>query len=127
MREVIQVNIGGCGNNIGQDLWKLLGQEHGVTSNGSAEGTDEQMENIHVYYNETDKNRYVPRSIFADLDPRGIDSVIMGDLGQLFNMDNYLSGVTGTNSNWGTGHYTEGPCIIGNCSGIPVIRLKLWI
>ena len=42
----------------------------GITADGSYKGdSDVQLERINVYYNVTDKGRYVPRAILVDLEP----------------------------------------------------------
>ena len=116
MREVVHVNIGSCGINIAQTFWKWIGVEHGIDLDGQYTGTDDQqLENIHVYYNE-DQHKFRPRSIFIDLDPRAIDSVIMGSLGNLISEDSYIWGYKGTGNNWAKGYYTEG----GIYSGKPL-------
>ena len=42
----------------------------GITADGSYKGdSDVQLERINVYYNVTDKGRYVPRAVLVDLEP----------------------------------------------------------
>ena len=42
----------------------------GIDAEGTYKGdSDVQLERINVYYNVTDKGRYVPRAILVDLEP----------------------------------------------------------
>ena len=53
MREIIQLQAGGCGNKIGAQFWKDISSEHGIDSRGAYHGTsDLQLERLNVYYTE---------------------------------------------------------------------------
>ncbi|KAL1461012.1 hypothetical protein WDU94_012945 [Cyamophila willieti] len=108
MREIVQIQIGQCGNQIGSKFWEEISREHGLNSNGRYEGSsDLQLERIQVYYNEA-RGGYIPRSILVDLEPGTMDAVKSGPFGKLFRPDNFLHGQSGAANNWAKGHYTEG-------------------
>merc|ERR1712222_127009 len=53
MREIVHLQTGQCGNQIGAKFWEIISDEHGIDPNGAYIGTSElQMERIEVYYNE---------------------------------------------------------------------------
>ena len=53
MREIVHVQAGQCGNQIGAKFWEIISDEHGIDPSGSYKGeTDLQLERINVYYNE---------------------------------------------------------------------------
>merc|ERR1712032_848618 len=53
MREIVHLQAGQCGNQIGAKFWEIISDEHGIDPNGAYAGTSElQMERIDVYYNE---------------------------------------------------------------------------
>ncbi|XP_051168680.1 tubulin beta chain-like isoform X2 [Leptopilina boulardi] len=109
MREIVHIQTGQCGNQIGAKFWEVISDEHGVDANGIYCGeTDLQLERINVYYNEASDNLYVPRSILVDLEPGTMDSVRSGPFGQIFRPDNFIFGHSGAGNNWAKGHYTEG-------------------
>lgn len=109
MREIVHVQTGQCGNQIGSKFWELISEEHGITHNGSYEGTsDLQLERLNVYFTEGMGGRYVPRSVLVDLEPGTMDSVRSGPIGKLFRPDNFIYGQNGAGNNWAKGHYTEG-------------------
>ncbi|CAB3246532.1 unnamed protein product [Arctia plantaginis] len=109
MREIVHVQAGQCGNQIGSKFWEIISDEHGVDTTGIYRGTsDLQLERINVYYNEASGGKYVPRAVLVDLEPGTMDSVRSGPYGQLFRPDNFVFGQSGAGNNWAKGHYTEG-------------------
>merc|ERR1711892_1255213 len=53
MREIVHVQAGQCGNQIGAKFWEIISDEHGIDPTGSYTGTSElQLERIEVYYNQ---------------------------------------------------------------------------
>merc|ERR1712122_134037 len=85
MREIVHLQAGQCGNQIGAKFWEIISDEHGIDPNGAYIGTSElQMERIEVYYNEAmglspeskargeklvSGGKFVPRAILVDLEP----------------------------------------------------------
>ena len=113
MREIVAVQGGQCGNQIGAKFWEVVSDEHGIDPTGTYHGdSDLQLERINVYYNEATGGRYVPRAILMDLEPGTMDSVRSGPFGQIFRPDNFVFGQSGAGNNWAKGHYTEGAELI---------------
>jgi len=53
MREIVHLQTGQCGNQIGAAFWQTISGEHGLDSNGVYNGTSElQLERMSVYFNE---------------------------------------------------------------------------
>ena len=53
MREIVSIQAGQCGNQIGSKFWEVVSDEHGVDPTGTYQGdSDLQLERINVYYNE---------------------------------------------------------------------------
>merc|ERR1712211_207709 len=104
MREIVHLQAGQCGNQIGAKFWEIISDEHGIDPTGAYTGTsDLQMERIEVYYNEAQGlspeakargeklvsgGKFVPRSILVDLEPGTMDSVRSGPYGGIFRPDN---------------------------------------
>ncbi|KAA0170482.1 hypothetical protein FNF28_01476 [Cafeteria roenbergensis] len=121
MREIVHIQAGQCGNQIGAKFWEVISDEHGVDPTGTYHGdSDLQLERINVYFNEATGGRYVPRAILMDLEPGTMDAVRAGPFGQLFRPDNFVFGQTGAGNNWAKGHYTEGAELID--SVLDVVR-----
>ncbi|XP_023667010.1 tubulin beta-3 chain-like [Paramormyrops kingsleyae] len=109
MREIVHIQAGQCGNQIGAKFWEVISDEHGIDPTGNYVGdSDLQLERISVYYNEASSSKYVPRAILVDLEPGTMDSVRCGPFGHLFRPDNFIFGQSGAGNNWAKGHYTEG-------------------
>ncbi|XP_050748373.1 tubulin beta-6 chain isoform X7 [Gavia stellata] len=109
MREIVHIQAGQCGNQIGTKFWEVISDEHGIDPAGGYVGDSAlQLERINVYYNESSSQKFVPRAVLVDLEPGTMDSVRSGPFGQLFRPDNFIFGQTGAGNNWAKGHYTEG-------------------
>eukprot|EP00535_Pseudo-nitzschia_heimii_P006147 CAMPEP_0197185050 /NCGR_PEP_ID=MMETSP1423-20130617/11109_1 /TAXON_ID=476441 /ORGANISM="Pseudo-nitzschia heimii, Strain UNC1101" /LENGTH=447 /DNA_ID=CAMNT_0042636013 /DNA_START=110 /DNA_END=1453 /DNA_ORIENTATION=- len=109
MREIVHVQAGQCGNQIGAKFWEVMSAEHGIDGSGSYVGdNDLQLQRIGVYFNEGQGGRYVPRAVLTDLEPGTMDSIRSGPYGSLFRPDNFIFGQSGAGNNWAKGHYTEG-------------------
>ena len=122
MREIVHIQAGQCGNQIGAKFWEVISDEHGIDPSGGtpASTTALQLERINVYYNEASAKRYVPRAVLMDLEPGTMDAVRAGGFGQLFRPDNFVFGQSGAGNNWAKGHYTEGAELID--SVLDVVR-----
>jgi len=136
MREIVHLQAGQCGNQIGAKFWEIISDEHGIDPNGAYNGTSElQMERIEVYYNEamglspeakargdrlTAGGKFVPRAVLVDLEPGTMDSVRSGPYGAIFRPDNFVFGQSGAGNNWAKGHYTEGAELVD--SVLDVVR-----
>lgn len=113
MREIVYIQVGQCGNQMGAKFWEVISDEHGINVDGFYKGdSDLQLERINVYYNEATGGRLVPRAILTDLEPSTMDSVKCGPYGGLFRPDNFVYGHTGAGNNWAKGHYTDGAELI---------------
>ncbi|XP_062294076.1 tubulin beta-4B chain isoform X6 [Scomber scombrus] len=108
MREIVHLQAGQCGNQIGAKFWEVISDEHGIDPTGTYHGdSDLQLDRISVYYNEATGGKYVPRAILVDLEPGTMDSVRSGPFGQIFRPDNFGFQLThslggGTGSGMGT-------------------------
>jgi len=109
MREIVHIQCGQCGNQVGSKFWEVISTEHGLDKEGYYKGDSElQIERINVYYQEAAGPKYVPRAILVDLEPGVIDGIKAGPLGALFRPDNMVHAQSGAGNNWAKGHYTEG-------------------
>ncbi|QRV77639.1 Tubulin/FtsZ family, GTPase domain [Ceratobasidium sp. AG-Ba] len=114
MREIINIQAGQAGNQIGATFWELLLEEHSLDKSGEYVGDDRpRNDHLDVYFTQIDgdstrKPRYVPRSVQIDLESGVCNRLRSGPLGGLFRPDTFLSGENGAGNNFGKGHYTEG-------------------
>ncbi|KAF3834219.1 hypothetical protein F7725_025423, partial [Dissostichus mawsoni] len=120
MREIVHIQVGQCGNQIGAKFWEVISGEHGIDPTGTYHGdSDLQLDMISVYYNEATVCAQ-PRAILMDLEPGTMDSVRSGPFGQIFRPDNFVFGQSGAGNNWTKGHYAEGAELVD--SVLDVVR-----
>ncbi|XP_076030668.1 tubulin gamma-1 chain [Oratosquilla oratoria] len=104
--EIITLQLGQCGNQIGFEFWKKLCAEHGISPEGTledyaTEGTDRKD----VFFYQADDEHYIPRSVLMDLEPRVIHTIMSSPYAKLYNPENiYLSKHGGgAGNNWAAG------------------------
>lgn len=104
-REIITLQVGQCGNQIGAEFWKQLCAEHGISRDGVllAEKRNDRKD---VFFYQADDQHYVPRALLLDLEPRVINSIQNSEQRQLFNHENmFLSPHGGgAGNNWASGY-----------------------
>ncbi|KAJ7590074.1 beta-tubulin 2 [Mycena floridula] len=114
-REIINLQVGQAGNQIGESFWNLLLSEHAVDQSGLYTGSNDlELQRIGVYFTEAGSGattKYVP-SVQVDLEAGVCDRLRSGALGSLFRPDTFLCGTPGAGNNWAKGFYTEGAEII---------------
>ncbi|OAY76116.1 Tubulin beta-4 chain [Ananas comosus] len=109
MREILHIQAGQCGNQIGGKFWEVVCDEHGIDARGNYVGSSHlQLERVNVYYNEASGGRYVPRAVLMDLEPGTMDALRTGPYGQIFRPDNFVFGQNGAGNNWAKGTTPRG-------------------
>ncbi|KAF9223303.1 beta-tubulin [Gyrodon lividus] len=115
-REIINIQAGQAGNQVGERFWKMLLAEHGLDDSGMYVGKDPlQIERAGVYFTPIDSTgptKYVPRSVQIDLEAGVCNHIRSGPLGGLFRPDTFFTGDSGAGNNWAKGYYTEGAELI---------------
>lgn len=100
MHEIVTLQVGQCGNQIGNEFWKRICAEHKI----SLDGTLLESNNDHkdVFFYQADDLRYVPRAILLDLEPR-----VIGQCAAIFNRENVFVSDEGggAGNNWAHGFY----------------------
>ncbi|MCP9265045.1 Tubulin gamma-2 chain [Dirofilaria immitis] len=89
--EIIAIQFGQCGNQIGDAFWRALCAEHGIASNGVPIQSDFDSKDL----KRADDERYVPRAVLVDLEPRVINGIITSDYRTLYNMENIFMSKSG--------------------------------
>eukprot|EP00929_Paragymnodinium_shiwhaense_P037899 TRINITY_DN20104_c0_g1_i1.p1 TRINITY_DN20104_c0_g1~~TRINITY_DN20104_c0_g1_i1.p1 ORF type:complete len:470 (+),score=121.61 TRINITY_DN20104_c0_g1_i1:279-1688(+) len=105
-REIITLQVGQCGNQIGMEFWKLLCAEHGINMRGLLEehavGGDDRKD---VFFYQADDEHYIPRALLVDMEPRVINTIQSSEYGDLFNPENIFVSKDGggAGNNWAKG------------------------
>lgn len=114
-REIITLQVGQCGNQIGAEFWKRLCAEHGINPSGFLEdfasNSDGAPNNLagdrkDVFFYQADDDHFVPRSVLVDLEPRVINGIMTSEFKGLYNPENiYLDKEGGgAGNNWAKGY-----------------------
>uniref|UniRef100_A0A674A030 Tubulin/FtsZ GTPase domain-containing protein n=1 Tax=Salmo trutta TaxID=8032 RepID=A0A674A030_SALTR len=68
MREIVHIQAGQCGNQIGAKFWEVISDEHGIDPTGTYHGdSDLQLDRISVYYNEASGTTPTPSTFTNNL------------------------------------------------------------
>ncbi|KAF9886323.1 gamma-tubulin [Aspergillus nanangensis] len=106
-REIITIQAGQCGNNVGAQFWQQLCLEHGISQDGNLEEfASEGGDRKDVFFYQSDDTRYIPRAILLDLEPRVLNGIQSGPYRNIYNPENFFIGQQGigAGNNWGAGY-----------------------
>ncbi len=107
-REIITIQAGQCGNNIGSQFWQQLCQEHGISRDGNLEdfASETGGDRKDVFFYQSDDTRYIPRAVLIDLEPRVLNSIRTGPYKNIYNPENFFIGEqgSGAGNNWAAGY-----------------------
>lgn len=77
--EVITLQVGQCGNQVGREFWSQLAKEHGIGQDGLSlqEDSPTAVREDHpvTFFKQNDSNRYTPRALLFDLEPSIINDI----------------------------------------------------
>jgi len=118
MREIISIHLGQAGCQIGNACWELYCLEHGIKPDGTLIDEASKKSNnktFTTFFSETGYGKYVPRSIYFDLEPSVVDAVKAGPYGKLFHPEQMITGKEDAANNYARGHYTVGREMVETC------------
>ncbi|KAI9684668.1 MAG: alpha-tubulin [Trizodia sp. TS-e1964] len=124
--------LGQAGCQIANSCWELYCLEHGIQPDGYL--TEERKaadpdQGFSTFFTETGQGKYVPRTIYCDLEPNVVDEVRTGTYRSLFHPEQMITGKEDASNNYARGHYTVGKELIDqvldkvrrvadNCTGL---------
>ena len=131
-RELITVQIGQCGNQIGCRFWDLALHEHashqksrpaaGSSAGATAPVFDDAMSSFFRNVDARDGTMEIPvgdgtapisslkaRAVLIDMEEGVINETLNGPLGELFDQRQFITDVSGSGNNWAHGHAVYGP------------------
>jgi tubulin gamma len=125
-REIVTVQVGQCGNQIGGCFWNQLCLEHGIASDGSLveeeptiigaatplhdhDGNHHrtpQADRKDVFFYQSDDDKYIPRALLIDLEPRVVNKLSNQHQQTFFNPENIFVAADGggAGNNWASGY-----------------------
>ncbi|VDN98937.1 unnamed protein product [Rodentolepis nana] len=117
MRQICTLFTGQAGVQMASAVWELLCLEHGVSRRGFIDyepTLQEHSELGSVFEEVPDQERYVPRTVIADLEPSVLDEVRQGIYRELFDPDCLHSYMEDASGNFARGYYTLGGKMVGS-------------
>lgn len=121
MREILSLHVGQAGIKTGDTAWELFCLEQSIKPNGFDVLNDGIMDKFIVdhddrstFWNQPSHgvNKFVPNSVFVDLDPTACDELRTGVRSELYNHDDIISGNGSAENNYARGYYNLGKGII---------------
>ncbi|CAL8104465.1 unnamed protein product [Calicophoron daubneyi] len=111
-REILIIQFGQAGVQIGSALWELFCIEHGLSADGhlvTLEGDvrHPELEHVNCLFYEGQK-AWTPRSVMVDLEPTVIDEIRIGAYRQLWRPTSLVTGKEDAANNYGRGNCTIG-------------------
>lgn len=120
-RELVTIQVGQCGNQIGCRFWELALREHAAynTKGVYDEALSSFFRNVDTRV-EPHKNLPVgdgkgpirtlkARSVIVDMECGVINEMLKGPLGEVLDTRQLVSDVSGAGNNWAHGHHAYGP------------------
>lgn len=110
--EIITIQVGQCGNHVGQQFWSQLADEHGIGKDGRTIASHDiksyRDDHTNPFFKQNDENRYTPRAIMLDLEPKVINDAFNGFPGFFDPRNSWVSQERyGAGNSWAKG-YIEG-------------------
>lgn len=120
-REVLTIQVGQCGNQIGCRFWDLVLREHAHVSKTSVfdSALSSFFRNVDTRYSDPldisvgDGRNPIrtlkARSILVDMEEGVVNSLLSGPLADIFDARQRITDVSGSGNNWAHGHHLYGP------------------
>ena len=107
MRETVTIQVGQCGNQIGNQFWATLLREH--------EQTKDDDEALSAFFRFSPEKRgsstlvMKARALLIDMECGPLQETMRSPLGSLFDDTQFVMDVYGSGNNFAHGHYLYGP------------------
>eukprot|EP00397_Hematodinium_sp_SG-2012_P012137 GEMP01012299.1.p1 GENE.GEMP01012299.1~~GEMP01012299.1.p1 ORF type:complete len:498 (+),score=96.95 GEMP01012299.1:122-1615(+) len=122
-REVITIQVGQCGNQVGCRFWELALCEHGMQRKQSSspifdESLSSFFRNVDTRYKDfkdlpcdgsTPIRTLKARAVLVDMEQGVVNSLLRGPLRDIFDHRQLITDVSGAGNNWAHGHEVYGP------------------
>ena len=113
MREVVTVQVGQCGNQIGHQFWNLLLLEHENTPDTDAAlsaffrfSDSRSQESSYGPSHSSNPHVMKARALLIDMECGPLTETMKSPLGSLFDNTQYVMDVSGSGNNFAQGHFS---------------------
>eukprot|EP01084_Bolivina_argentea_P308918 534273_1 len=111
MCEIVNINIGQAGIQLGESVWQQYCAEHNIDISGNLSCYVKQIPDDTSYlclFEQTKTHKYVARNLMIDLEPNVIDDIRCSRYRNIFNPHFLLSGHQDAANNFARGYYSMG-------------------
>ena len=117
VREMVTVNVGECGINVGDTVWQQYCAEHNIECDGTMTKNKPKYKNcvrsVHCFFEEEADGRFFPRNLMISLDPEAIDNIENNSpYTEIYAPQYLMNSNEGSGHIFARGHYTAGKEII---------------
>lgn len=107
--EIITIQVGQCGNQVGKYFWSQLCKEHGIDVDGQnrvpEDGNTARSDDTSPFFKQNDRDRYTPRAIMLDLEPSAVQDVENSFPGFFDSRNTWISPEeSGAGNSWSKGY-----------------------
>lgn len=101
MSEIIQIQVGQCGNQLGSAFWETICQEHEIDSTGFATEAQKpiHLQRVAAFFSLLENGRFIPHSVLVDMEPSALHTIQSKVFGDLYKPENFISGSSGSQPN----------------------------
>ena len=113
-KEILTINIGECGINLGNTVWEQYCAEHDIDNKGDRkDDTDKHAEikedqAISSFFDESKDGTFIARNLMIDTDPNVINHIKCCSHSKLYDPEYLLYGQQDAGNNFARGYYTIG-------------------
>ncbi|XP_075216962.1 tubulin epsilon chain-like isoform X3 [Lycorma delicatula] len=122
MSEIITIQVGQCGNQIGSTFWPLVLKEHGISTDIKINQKSVLSDALPSFFycpsdvpqsgyssiSDLKKANVKARCILIDMEENVVGRYNKGPLRDLFDQTCFLTDLSGSGNNWGVGYYEHG-------------------
>eukprot|EP01084_Bolivina_argentea_P031050 57488_1 len=114
VREIISINIGGCGVRLGEAVCRQYCTEHNIDKNGCRPKKESRWNTVwsdtdlETFFSETASGNYISRNLMIDFNPNTINNIRFSKYSSVLNVPNGLiSGNIDSSSTFAHGSYSS--------------------
>eukprot|EP01084_Bolivina_argentea_P291204 500475_1 len=115
VREIVTLNVGQAGVQLGETIWQQYNLEHNINTEGIIKTVPSNTQ-FHTFYESNMKHTYTPRTLMIDLDTEAIDNLQTSKYYQLYPAEYLISGNESANGCFARGYYSLGATMIDTVS-----------
>ncbi|KAK9816636.1 hypothetical protein WJX72_003106 [[Myrmecia] bisecta] len=113
-REIITVQVGQCGNQIGTRFWEMALREQAVNNPKglffkNVDTRSDPPRLLRVADGRCNIQALKARAVIVDMEEGVVNEMLKGPLGEIFDTRQLLTDVSGSGNNWAHGHNLYGP------------------